>query len=252
MSGATTRIGKDTADAVVGLRETWHTKNHPFYVEFHQGRIGLEPMAALMAQHYQHVIRALPSFGLIYAKAPAEGRRFILENLAEEEGLIAGPGEDRQPHEHTGLIFRFCRHAGMSDDAVRATEQLPAWRARSYFYLNTAREEPFPVIVAMQATQEGQQPAINGERTLPAFEKYHGLAQDHPAVEFFAEHFIADADHAGRQIELVARLVVNEDLAARAVEVAEVAVKTRWACMNDIYRTAVLGQTDPLPEGVAA
>lgn len=252
MSATSNGIGKQAAEAVVRLRETWHTKNHPFYVEFHQGKIGLEPMAALMAQHYQHVIRALPSFGLIYAKAPAEGRRFILENLAEEEGLIAGPGEDRAPHEHAELIFRFCRYAGMSDDAVRATEQLPAWRARSYFYLNTVRDEPFPVIVSMQSTQEGQQPAINGERTLPAFEKFHGLAQDHPAIEFFAEHFIADADHSSRQIALVEQLIVNEEQAARAVEVAEIAVKTRWACMNDIYRTAVLGEKDPLPEGVAA
>ena len=53
-----------------------------------------------MAQHYQHVIRALPSFGHIDAKAPPEGCRLIFENLAEEEGLIAGPGEDRTPHDH--------------------------------------------------------------------------------------------------------------------------------------------------------
>ena len=245
-------IGRETAEAVVGLRELWHTKDHPFYVEFHRGAFGLGPMAALMAQHYQHVVRALPSFGTIYAKAPPAGRRFILENLAEEEGLIAGPGEDRAPLEHAELIFRFCRHAGMDDEAVRATEQLPAWRARSYYYLATARDEPFPVIVAMQATQEGQQPAINGERTLPAFEAHHGLARDHPAIEFFAEHYVADADHSSRQIELVEELVADEATAERAVAVAETAVRTRWACMNEIYRTAVLGETDPLPEGVAA
>ena len=245
-------IGRETAEAVVGLRELWHTKNHPFYVEFHRGAFGLGPMAALMAQHYQHVVRALPSFGTIYAKAPPAGRRFILENLAEEEGLIAGPGEDRAPLEHAELIFRFCRHAGMDDEAVRATEQLPAWRARSYYYLATARDEPFPVVVAMQATQEGQQPAINGERTLPAFEAHHGLTRDHPAIEFFAEHYVAGADHSSRQIELVEELVADEATAERAVAVAETAVRTRWACMNEIYRTAVLGETDPLPEGVAA
>ena len=41
-------------------------------------------------------------------------------------------------------------------------------------------------------------------------------------------------------------------MAARALEVASVAVKTRWACMNEIYRIAVLGERDPLPEGIAA
>ena len=246
------KIGQETAEQIVALREKWHTKDHPFYVEFHQGKFGLEPMGKLMAQHYQHVTRALPSFGIAYYKAPPEGRRFMLENLAEEEGLIAGPGEDREPHDHTEMILRFCRVAGMTDDEVRRTEQLPAWRARSYFYLNTVREEPFGVIVAMQSTQEGQQPAINGERTLPAFEKFHGYKMDAPEIEFFAEHYVADADHSSRQIDLVAKLINSEDLQARALEVAETAVKTRWACMNDIYRSAVLGETDPLPAGVAA
>jgi hypothetical protein len=31
-----------------------------------------------------------------------------------------------------------------------------------------------------------------------------------------------------------------------------VAVKTRWACMTDVYRAAVLGERDPLPPGVTA
>ena len=73
-----------------------------------------------------------------------------------------------------------------------------------------------------------------------------------PEIEFFAEHYVADADHSRRQIDLVARLVTNDDLRRRALEVAEIALKTRWACMNEIYRTAVLGERDPLPAGVAA
>lgn len=245
-------IGQEAADQIVAIREKWHTKNHPFYLDFHQGKFGLEPMGRLMAQHYQHVLRVIPSFGIAYFKAPPEGRRFILENLAEEEGLVAGPGEGREAHDHMEMIFRFCRAAGLSDEKVKSTEQLASWRARSYYYLNTVREEPFPVIVAMQSTQEGQQPAINGERVLPAFERFHGMKADNPVVEFFAEHFIADADHSGRQIELVAKLITTDELRERAVEVAETAVKTRWACMNEIYRVAVLGQSDPMPPGVDA
>lgn len=252
MAAKASAIGKAAVEKIVAVREKWHTKNHPFYLDFFHGKIGLAPLGALMAQHYQHTQRVLPSLGVAYYKGSAGDRRFLLENLAEEEGLMAGPGDDRHATDHTDLILRFCRLAGFSDEVVRATEQLPAWRARSYYYLNTVREEPFAVIVAMMSTQEGQQPAINGERTLPAFEKYHGMKADNPAIEFFAEHYIADADHSSRQLDLVARLITNEELQARALEVAEIAVKTRWACMNDIYRTAVLGQTDPLPQGVAA
>jgi pyrroloquinoline quinone (PQQ) biosynthesis protein C len=245
-------VGRETADKIVALRERWHTKNHPYFLDFAAGKFGLGPVGAMMAQHYQHVQRVLPSLGIAFYKAPPDGRRFILENLAEEEGLVAGPGEDRAPHDHNELILRFCRAAGLSDAQVKATEQLPVWRARSYFYINTVREESFPVIVAMQSTQEGQQPALNGERMLPAFEKYHGYKIDHPDIEFFKEHYIADADHSSRQIELVSRLVTNAETQARALEVAEVAVRTRWACITEIWRKAVLGETDPLPQGVSA
>lgn len=246
------RIGQETADKIVEVRERWHTKNHPFFVEFSDGKFGLEPVGRMMAQHYQHVWRVMPTLGLAYYRAPEEGRGFILDNLAEEAGLIAGPGEDRKPHDHMELIFRFCRVAGLSDDEVIGTEQLPAWRARSYFYINTVREEPFGVIVAMQSTQEGQQPAINGERMLPGLEAHHGYKMDDPDIEFFAEHYIADADHSSRQLDLVSRLINTEEMQQRAVEIAETAVKTRWACMNDIYRSAVLKQADPLPPGIAA
>ncbi len=249
---ATNKYGKEAAEGVIALREAWHTKDHPFYMDFFHGKIGLEPMARLMAQHYQHVRRVLPSLGILYYKGPPEAREFVLENLAEEEGMIAGPGEDREPHDHMELIFRFCRAAGMTDEEVKATEQLPAWRARSYFYLNTVQDMPIGVVLAMQSTQEGQQPAINGERTLPAFEKYHGYGPGAPEIEFFTEHHVADADHSSRQLQLVEELITSPELRDQALEVAETQVKTRWAGMNDIYRTAVLGERDPLPAAVAA
>ncbi len=244
--------GKETAQRIIALREAWHTKNHPFYLEFAKGKIGLEPMGLLMAQHYQHVARALPSLGIAYSKAPPKARRFLLENLAEEEGLMAGPGEDRKAHDHQEIIIAFCEAAGLSRDEVRNTEQLPAWQARSYFYINTVREEHIGVYFAMGATQEGQQPALNAERCLPAFEKYHGFAREAPEIRFFAEHLVADADHSSRQIQLVEELITTEELKTRALEIAEIAVKTRWSCINEIYRSAVLGQKDPLPPGIAA
>lgn len=252
MNSHANKYGIEAAAGVVAIRDAWHTKDHPFYLDFLRGRIGIGPMGKLMAQHYQHVKRALPSFGIIYYKAPPAAREFVLENLAEEEGLLAGPGEGRQAHDHMELIFRFCRAAGMTDDEVEATEQLPAWRARSYYYLNTVHDMPIGVILAMQCTQEGQQPAINAERTLPAFQKHHGFAPDSPEIEFFAEHELADADHSSRQLKLVEELITSPELRDQALEVAETQVKTRWACMNDIYRREVLGEVDPLPPGIAA
>ena len=249
---ATNRIGAAAAEEIVALRETWHTKDHPFFVEFFEGKVGLRELAALMAQHYHHVERALPALGLAIYKSTGAARSFLIENLAEEEGLLAGESEGRHAVNHQDIIIRFCEAAGMSRDDVLVTEILPAWRARSNYYVNTLKDESIGVIVAMQSTQEGQQPAINLERVLPAMEKFHGYKMDSPEIEFFTEHALADAEHSGRQIELVKQLITNEDDKARALEVAEVAVKTRWACMNDVYRIAVKGERDPLPAAVQA
>ena len=171
--------------------------------------------------------------------------------MAEEAGLTAGPGEDRNAVDHFELILRFTRVAGLTDDDVKSTVMLPGWRARSFYHINVLREEPFGVVVAMQSTMEGQQPAINGERTLPAFQKFHGYKLDDPAIEFFTEHYIADADHSNRQIELVAKHVTTEALAARALEVAEIQLRNRWDCMNDLYQRDVLGVHRPLPDGIS-
>ena len=42
-------IGEATAAEVVALRHKLHTKDHPFFVEFHEGKIGLDALGALMA-----------------------------------------------------------------------------------------------------------------------------------------------------------------------------------------------------------
>lgn len=212
----TNPIGEATASDILALRDTWHTKDHPFFIEFHEGKIGLDALGALMVQHYQHVDRVMPSLGIAIFKATGGARKFMIETLAEEEGLLGGNHGERKAQDHMELIYRFCEVAGYDKATVQAAEQLPAWRARSYFYLHVMREEPIGVIVAMQSTQEGQQPAINIERVIPAMLKLHGYGMDSPEIEFFTEHAIADQEHSGRQIKLVAELVRDEDTRARS------------------------------------
>jgi pyrroloquinoline quinone (PQQ) biosynthesis protein C len=251
MPARETSIGHQTAEKIVALREQWHTKNHPFYLDFFEGKIGIKEMGVLMAQHYHHAWNVGPYVAYAYVKAPEDGKLPILSNMAEEAGLIAGPGEDRKPLDHFELILRFTRVAGMTDDEVKATIPLPGFRARSFYHIHVLREEPFAVIVAMQATMEGQQPAINGERTLPAFQKYHGYKLDDPAIEFFTEHYLADADHSNRAIELVARHITSEDLANRALTVAQIQLRNRWDGMTDVYQACVSNIKRPLPKGVS-
>jgi pyrroloquinoline quinone (PQQ) biosynthesis protein C len=239
-------------DDILAIRERWHTKNHPFFLAFGEGTLGLRAMGVYMAMHWQFVQRALASFGTFYTRTFAyeDVRKMIVENLAEEEGLKAIPREGHVPHDHSELIFRFCKVAGLSEHAVRHMQMTPAWWGRSLHYYQTVAQEPIGVVLAMQSTQEGQQPALNTEVVLPAFARHYGYPAGSPEIEFFTEHAEADVEHSQRQATLCARYLDDDVVKARALEVAEQACVLRWASITDLYRREHLGEKDILPAGV--
>jgi len=240
------------AERIIAIRDRWHTKRHPFFREFSEGLLPLKALGRYQALHYHFVSYALPSFGLLYARAYpiTEIRKMVAENVAEEEGLKAIPREGHKPHDHNELMFRFCRAAGLSDAEVRDMKMTPAWWARSLYYYNTAVVEPIGVVLAMQTTQEGQMPGLIGEVLLPAFEKHYGFKRTAREIEFFAEHDVADVEHSRRQGELCAKYLDTPELEARALKVAEEICILRWASITDLYRQEVLGEKEILPPGV--
>jgi pyrroloquinoline quinone (PQQ) biosynthesis protein C len=127
----------------------------------------------------------------------------------------------------------------------------PAWWARALHYHQTGAQEPIGVILAMQSTQEGQQPALNTEVVLPAFARHYGYSAGSPEIEFFTEHAEADVEHSQRQAELCAKYLAGGTLEARALEVAEQACMLRWASITDLYRREYLGEKDILPPGLS-
>ena len=240
-------------DDILAIRDRWHTKLHPFFRAFDEGKLPLRALGVYMALHWQFVQRALASFGLLYARAFAHDdvRKALVENMAEEEGLKAIPREGHVPHDHAELIFRFCKAAGLSETEVRGIKMTPAWWGRSLHYYQTALQEPIGVVLAMQTTQEGQQPALNKEVVLPAFAKHYGYPPGSPAIEFFTEHAEADVEHSRRQADLCAKYLDSDVLKARALEVAAQACMLRWASITDLYRRDCLGEKDILPPGVS-
>src|SRR5580693_1264997 len=143
------RIERPDHRAILAIRERWHTKRHPFFLAFGEGKLPLKALGRYQALHYHFVSRALASFGLLYARGYhfEDVRKMIAENIAEEEGLKAIPEPGHEPHDHNELILRFCRAAGLTDDEVRSTKMPPAWWARSLYMYHTTATEPVGVIL---------------------------------------------------------------------------------------------------------
>ena len=239
-------------DKIGVIRDRWHFKNHPFFAAFAQGKLPLKALGRYQALHYHYVSKALPSFGILYARAYhlEDVRKMIAENVSEEEGLKAIPEPGHEPHDHNELIFRFCKAAGFSEDEVKSMKPTPAWAARGLYYHYVNSNEPIGVALAMQTTQEGQMPGLISEVLLPAFEKHYGFKRTDRAIEFFTEHDAADVEHSRRQIELCAKYIDTPELEARALEVAQQAVELRWHSITEIYRSDVMGEKEILPPGV--
>lgn len=236
---------------VNAVRERWHTKNHPFFQELAAGRLPLRLLGIYLAQHGKFVEIAARSLNLMMFRAPGDVGNFMLENLAEEAGIIAGPGEDRHAHDHYELIQRFCRAAGLSEAEYRGVRRTPAWWARALHYHYTMLDEPVGVAMAMASTQEGQQPALNSEIVIPSLTSKYGFKPGAREIEFFTEHAIADIDHSNRQLALTAKYVTPE-VHTRALEVAEEACRLRWASVTDLYRRDYKKEAEILPPGVAS
>jgi pyrroloquinoline-quinone synthase len=239
-------------DRIVAVRERWHTKHHPFFLAFSEGKLPLKALGHYLALHYHFVSYALRSFGLFYTRFYhlEDVRKMMAANLAEEEGLTAIPKLGQRPHDHNELIVRFCRVSGLSEEDVHTTKMPPAWWARSLYYYNTVATEPVGVVLAMQTTQEGQMPGLISEVLLPAFEKHYGFQPGRPEIEFFTEHVAADVEHSQRQSALCTKYLDTPELEMRALTVAEEICELRWASISELYRFEVLGEKELLPPGV--
>ena len=251
---ASVRQSKGDSDIVAritAIRDKWHTKRHPMFMALAKGELDLRVLGIYMAQHAKYVRFGLEAFGLLYARGPSDVRKMIVENMAEEEGLIGGHSE-HGAHDHMEMIYDFCEAAGMTRDEVRDVAMTPGWWGRALYYLNVARAEPLGVVLAMQFTQEGQMPALNGEVVLPALDAHYGYRRNDRAILFFAEHELADEDHSRRQLALAGKYLDTPQLEARALEVCEEMCRLRWGCTTDTYRIWHLGERDELPPGVAA
>lgn len=229
------------SEQLVAIRDRWHCKKHPFFDRLAEGSLEIKHLGYFLAQHFAVVDEIFRSLGVTFAKAPADVGRFIVENLAEEAGLLGIDGGDA--HDHTDLILRFTRYCGMSDEEVRSVALLPTWYARAANFWWIAETEPAIVRIGVQATQESQLVGENAERVIPALTEKYGFSLDSPEIHFFVEHSTADVKHGNMMLGLVDKHVMTPEIATRLLELAEATCRLRWSSFNELYRVTHLGES---------
>ena len=224
---------------LIKIRDRWHCAEHPFYARLSDGSLSIEHLGYFLVQHSLLVHQIFRSIGVTYSKSSDDIAYFILENLAEEAGLIGI--DDGVAHDHRDLINSFTRHCGISDVEFAKTELLPTWYARAAYYWWITDSEPAIVRLAVQATQESQLVSEN-ERAVKALTQHYGFNIDSPEIAFFVEHSTADVKHGNILLDLVDKHADTLDLQEKCLKLAEQTCKLRWVSFNELYRVTHLGE----------
>ena len=235
------------SEKIISVRDRWHTKNHPLFTALASGELDIRVLGIHQAMHAKFVVLALEAFGILYTRGDAELKKMCVENLAEEEGLLVQHSVDDEPHEHLQMLHDFCLSAGMSQSEINETEMLPSWWARTLYYRYIAENEPIGVALAALFTQEGQQPQLNHEITIPALTTHYGFQREDPAIRFFVAHELDDQEHSQRQLDLAAKHIHTTVDRERAISCAERICKLRWASASEIFNTHHLKQNAIVP-----
>src|SRR5258708_39719043 len=95
-----------------------HSKTHPWSDAWVTGKLNKALLGEWTKQHYHYVSLFPQWLATVYGDCPhADIRRFLTENIMEEEGLVGGP--PLPAVKHTGLLLGFgppsglARHAGL-------------------------------------------------------------------------------------------------------------------------------------------
>lgn len=186
--------------------------DHPFYVAWSEGKLAADDLRFYAGQ-YAHVVRAFPDLlaaTLPHLADPAH-RRAIVENLADEEGLLGAS--------HPELWTRFAEGLGVDRATLAAAPALPETTQALATLRHLAAAGSVEALACLWAV-ESQAPEVSAEklRGLKAFYNIESAA----ATEYFRVHAELDLEHSAEEARILETLAVGEETRAEkaAVEAA--------------------------------
>jgi len=240
-------VGDGFVRALIALRNRYHTKQHSFFDHWVAGDLTKLQMGRYMAQHFQLVREILRPFGVAYAKAPRDVQQMIIENLAEEHGVLGT--ERSEAEEHDSMLLTWTQWCGLSHQEVEDTVPLPGLRALLSLVWYLVHQQPWQVWLSAQVVQESQMVGVQG-RTVPALVQKYGFQHGAREIHWFEEHYEADQEHGQRAFDMLAKYVDNELLARECLHWAEESLKTRWLYVTQVESTYVTGEALNIPIAV--
>jgi pyrroloquinoline-quinone synthase len=216
-----------------------HSAQHPWSDAWASGKLNRRILGEWVKQQYHFVRHFSEWIAVVYANCPhQEVQQFLLENVAEEEGLI-GSG-DFKPVRHTELLIEFAEICGMKRAEILAAEVkgelLPELLGLRSWCTVQSRRPFIEALPGLLIGLESQVPGIYRKTMPPLIEKY-GFAEDELA--YFTLHIVADVDHAEKGYGIVEKYATTTEQQATAVHLVKEAASMRRLYIDGLYRTLV-------------
>ena len=212
-----------------------HSAVHPFSDAWVSGRLDKRLLGEWVKQHYHYVSHFAEWLAIVYGHCPEQDvREFLLENIAEEEGVTGQSGFPAV--QHTKLLLDFAEACGKSrDEIVNAQKngELLAETLGLQSWCAVQAEKPFvEALAGLLIGLESQVPRIYSKTTPPLIEKY-GFTEDE--VTFFRLHIVADEEHGERGYEIIEKYATTPELQASCVRLVKEATLMRGLYLDGLY-----------------
>lgn len=201
-----------------------HLLQHPFYMDWMQGKITEAQLKDYAAQYYHHVAAFPRYLGAIHSQcADAVQRRAILENLNDEEGV----GYDKS---HPELWLQFAAGVGADAVAVKASVPRAAIANVMTTFFDAARASYHEGLGALYA-YESQVPEI-ADSKITGLKTQYGI-HDAATLQFFEVHKTADVEHRRVLKDILDTL--PDDKKQEAALAAERAATALWDFLTEVH-----------------
>lgn len=212
-----------------------HSAAHPFSDAWVSGRLDKRLLGEWVKQHYHYVSHFSQWLAIVYGNCPEqEVRDFLIENIAEEDGLTGQGGYDAM--RHTKLLLDFGEACGKRSAEIVGAQlngELLAGTLGLQSWCTVQAHKPFAEALAgLVVGLESQVPKIYARTTPPLVEKYGFTEQD---VIFFRLHIGADEEHGERGFEIVEKYAATPEQQANCLRAVKEATAMRRLYLDGLY-----------------
>ena len=224
---------------LIAMRDQRHSKNHPFFELWAQGKLKKEQTALYCIQHYHYVGDYLHWMAYEASQVPhRDVKGYLFENLGDEENP-----EDR----HLDMLTDYVDACGLKRGSVEQAKVLPGTEGLQNWGWRLVYQKPWQAALAGMFIGLESQFLDICKKIVPALHRHYGWKPGAREVRFFEEHIHADEIHGARGFAIVEKYCTMPELQGMALKAVEDATQKRWRYMNSIYWFALHGKDDDTP-----